>query len=111
MLPALLGLIVQFTVAAEPLIVAVNCWVEDGLPDASVQPVQMVSMLAVPGVILSPPLPVALLLFFEMALPHPANAKANGSASNTQEPSGWIRLAALPRFTRELGRPVVSSTA
>ena len=50
MLPAVLGLMVQFTGAAPPLVnVAVNCSYEPELAFALLQPVQLVSMVAVPG--------------------------------------------------------------
>lgn len=77
--PALLGLIDQFTVAVEPFILATNCCVPDALPEASVQPVQLVSILAVPGEMVRVPLPDVPLLELP---PQPATAKARGMTKN-----------------------------
>ena len=102
MLPALLGLMVQFTVALAPFMVAVNCWSEDAFPEESVQPVQLVSMVAVPGEIFRPP-PPPVPPPLELPPPQPATASARGSARNRHERNEMIRVAARPWFTRGPG--------
>lgn len=95
----------QFTVAAEPFIVAENCNVEEALPEESVQPVQLVSMEAVPGEMVSAPLPEPPVLD---PPPQPAIATAAEMAKNHEARRQRDRAARAEGFLQGPGCTVES---